>query len=576
MSDSNEQLRREIGQHFVVGFHGTEPSEDIKLLIREYYVGSVILFKRNLQDSMPEQVHKLIRDLQQIAKDAGHERPLMVGIDQENGLVSAFSTPKVGTQFPGAMGLAATGSTSLVEQVTAASAKEMKSLGINWVYSPVADINSEPKNPVIGVRSFGDDSAQVSRHVLAVKSSLESHRIAASAKHFPGHGDTHTDSHLSLPVILKSKSTLSNTELVPFRALVDAGIASIMTGHMALPNITGDDTPCSLSRTISHDLLRGEMGYGGVVVTDCLEMEAVAQIYGSEKGAVMSLQAGADIAMICHTLERQRGAVQLALDAALSGELSLDEMKESSKRIEILKDRFAGSWDDVLNSSFDSEVFEALKKEHAHLSVEAYGGTIALVQDLKQYLPLLTRSTTTGGGRVLLLTPVSQAINKAVDEVLLTDDGKVRNTAGAHYSSFASFLEERYCSELGHLVYSPQDAQGELRKEVQEAQERCDAVIFVTRNADRASWQVDLLKAVSRASQAQGTPKKIVVLSSCAPYDLIGVQGDGVEDVAYVACFDYTALALCAAAQVIFGERKATGRVPVLSGKVAPGQGVGV
>ncbi|TFK96145.1 glycoside hydrolase [Pterulicium gracile] len=540
-----DQLKREIGQHFVFGFHGYEPSEDIKVLIRDYFVGSVILFKRNIRD--PAQVHRLIHELQALAKESGHARPLMIGIDQENGLVSAFSSPSVGTQFPGAMALASAGSPELAEQVTAATAKELKAVGINWTYSPDADVNSEPKNPVIGVRSFGDNPLEITPYVRAVQLGLEENLIAASAKHFPGHGDTHVDSHLSLPLILKDKAALTRVELVPFRALITGQIATIMTGHMALPNITGSNTPCSLSRMISHDLLRGELGFKGVVR------------WRRYMGAVMSLLAGADIAMVCHTMERQRGAVELAYKAVEAGEL---ELEESGRRVKVLKETYAGSWDAVLNTPFDTAAFAAfaaLKKDHAVLSEDVYNRSVALIQDPNRYLPL------SGIGSVVLLTPINQSVNAAVDqdadEVLTTKEGQIRNTAGAHFASFARCIARR-TTEMQHVVYSPTDSEPPSSAVLDAA----DSIIFITRNADRAPWQIEYLKRIL----GKGKGKKVVVLASCAPYDLLGASGDGVEDVAYVASFEYTVEGLEAAARVLFGEVEARGVVPVLGGRVGP------
>ena len=191
----------------------------------------------------------------------------------------------------------------------------------------------------------------MARYASAVSKGLTEAKVAPSAKHFPGHGNTHVDSHLSLPRIMSSKDTLSATELVPFKALVENQVATIMTGHMALPLITGDDTPCSLSRQITTNLLKEEMGYDGVIVTDCLEMEAVAEKYGSEGGAVLALQAGADVVMICHTMSRQQGAIERTYAAVSDNSLSISSLRESGRRIAALKTQLAGTWDEVLSSN---------------------------------------------------------------------------------------------------------------------------------------------------------------------------------------------------------------------------------
>ncbi|KAG6370719.1 hypothetical protein JVT61DRAFT_11105 [Boletus reticuloceps] len=532
MATLTDADKREIGQHFVFGFHGHEISEDAKTLIRDYHVGNIILMKRNVTGI--KQVHGLVKSLQQFAKDCGHTRPLMIGIDQENGLVSAFSsTPRytAGTQFPGAMALAATGDPGIARACSLATAKEMKLAGINWAYSPVADVNSDHRNPVIGVRSFGDDAHEVAKYAVEVSDGLTEGGIAPSAKHFPGHGDTHVDSHLALPVIKKSEGELHETELVPFRALIEAGVATIMTGHMALPMVVGEqdkETPCSCSRTVTTGLLREQLGFKGVVVTDCLEMDAVAAKYTSEKGAVMSLQAGADVVMICHTMGLQTGAIEETYKAVSKGELSLAALRESGRRIEALKTRFAGTWENVFGEMDDTRL-AGLLEAHAKLSERAYGASTAIIRGP---LPKV------GPGPVLVLTPEVESVNKAVD------DAEEKNTAGPHYVAFAASVQRRRESTR-HMVYSRDE--DEVRAEVVDAVKEAVLVIFVTRNADRGEWQVRYLREVG----LHGT--EVVVVASCGPYDLVDAA-----DVSYgcVGSFEYTPAALEAAAGVVFGERE--------------------
>ncbi|KAJ7257916.1 glycoside hydrolase [Mycena haematopus] len=529
--------KRRIGQHFVFGFHGQSISADIKTLIQEYYIGSVILMKRNVVDA--PQVRALIRELQTLAREAGHTKPLLIGIDQENGLVSAFSRPGAGTQFPGAMALAATGSPKNAEQVSFASGRELNLVGVNWAYSPVADVNSDPRNPVIGVRSFGDDPEQVALFATAVAQGLSNAGVAPSAKHFPGHGDTSVDSHLALPRIMKSSTELHATELPPFRALIEQGVATIMTGHMALPAITGSDAPCSLSRAITTDLLRTELGFEGLVVTDCLEMEAISNksqgACGVEEGAVRALEAGADIVMICHTMAWQTGAVLETYKAVESGRLVLDET-----RIDALKEKFAGTWDSVLDERDDFTVeWEKAKEDSAALSDKVYRMSTALLNGTSA-LPLKA------GQQVALFTPQMESLNKAVDDadgVLRTKDGKLRNTAGPSFLAFAESVGRR--APCVHTVYEP-DVEPEVSPD-------CSAVIFTLRNADRSPWQLEVLQRLTASVQVP-----IIVVGSCAPYDAASVTHP------YVACFEYTSAALEGAARFIFGEQgPAVGVVPV-------------
>lgn len=543
--------KQEIGQHFVFGFHGHKISEDVKVLIRDYHVGNIILMKRNVQSV--KQVYRLVQSLQQLAKDSGHSRPLMIGIDQENGLVSAFSSTTVsndaGTQFPGAMALAATGSPGIAEDCSAATAREMRLAGINWAYSPVADVNSNPKNPVIGVRSFGDDPDEVAKYASAVSRGLTRGEVASCAKHFPGHGDTYVDSHLALPVINKTEGELMETELVPFHTLVKSGVPTIMTGHMALPLVTGDSTPCSLSKKITTDLLREKMGYGGVVVTDCLEMNAVAAPYTPQRGAVMALQAGADIVMICHTMQMQMGAIEETYVAIENGSLSLESLRQSGERIAALKLAYAGaSWVDVFRP-LQEQVLVDLLTRNAHLSAEAYAASTTLIRGP---LPVINDN----GGPVLVMTPVMESLNRAVDDnmpILMN----AAQAAGPHYLAFAQSVALRVNSR--HLVYTPlpMHGQGQLPDEISGALGAASAIIFVTRNADRSGWQVDYLRRLLHEKRGN---KPIIILASCGPYDVVGAP-DIQEPI--LASFEYTASALEAAAGVIFGEHEVMGRLPV-------------
>ncbi|KAI5892413.1 glycoside hydrolase [Schizophyllum commune H4-8] len=569
----SDEVKREIGQHFILGFHGQEVSEDIRTLIRNYHLGHIILMKRNIKDAA--QTKRLINELQQIAKDAGHAKPLLIGTDQENGLVSAFSLPNgnAGTQFPGAMALAATGSPKLAYKTSQAIAQELKYVGIQWAFGPVADVNSDPRNPVIGVRSFGDDPATVSKYVRAMTDAYEAAGVAASAKHFPGHGDTNVDSHLGLPRIEKTLDDLRSLELVPFQAAIaDKGTASIMTGHMALPKIIGDDSPSSLSRKITTDLLREEMGYQGVVVTDCLEMDAVAKMLydrnaaaqmeadkhdgrGVEVGSVRALQAGADVVMICHTFSWQKGAIEAMHKAVEDGSLSLDALRESGKRVAAMKERFVGSWDDLrAHEAFVDSEWATMKEAHKALSAEAYARIVAVIKD-NNVLPLES------DGKIVLFTPELDSLNKAVDDaegVLRGPNGAVRNTVGASFASMRNFIADR-AKEVSHIICEkPKEGESQPKPA---SSEGASAVIFALRNADRAEWQLEYLRPVIQDAQARGVP--VVLLSSCAPYDLMGAQDVLEAAGAYLASFEYTREALEAAVRVIFGEITATAKVPV-------------
>jgi beta-N-acetylhexosaminidase len=502
--------------------------------------------KRNIQSA--SQTRQLVDSLQTLARDSGQQKPLLIGIDQENGLVSAFSSPTAGATLPGAMALAATQSPELVEQVYRASGAELKAVGINWVYSPVADVNTDSRNPVIGVRSFGDDPKQVAALVTAASRGSVSAGVASSAKHFPGHGDTHVDSHLGLPRIEKTKEQIDAEELVPFRALVAEGVPSIMIGHMALPLIIGDDTPCSVSKQIVSGILRDEMGYEGVVVTDCLEMDAVAEGVGISEGSVRALDAGVDVVMICHTFERHVDAIQAAYRAIENGRLDTESLRRSGDRIARMKDKFTAP--NIVGRNDWDAYFHRVHDESLKISREAYPRSTSIVWD-SGVLPLPTDRP--DNGPIVLLTPMLEAVNRAVDpgDGTLVGPNGVRNTAGSAYLALAASLEKR--TLVRHVVYGDKD---DIPVDLFEGTR---GAIFVMRNADLKSWQLARLKKLDL--QAKGVP--VVLVSSCGPYDLAGQQVDYKDWTAYVATYEFTAQALEAAVAVIFGEVKGTGKMPV-------------
>ncbi|CCM03219.1 uncharacterized protein FIBRA_05343 [Fibroporia radiculosa] len=482
------------------------------------------------------------------------------------------------------MALAATGSVDLAERVSSATGKELKLAGINWAFSPVADVNSDPRNPVIGVRSFGDNPNEVARYVQAVTRGLTAAGVAPSAKHFPGHGNTHIDSHLGLPRILSTSESLAATELPPFHAVIsptggDSSIASIMTGHMALPNVTGDETPCSLSRAITTGLLREKLGYDGVVVTDCLEMEAVSAMDGGvPEGAVRALEAGADIVMVCHRFDRHLGALKATYEAVKQGRLDMDALRASGERIARMKDSFAGSWDSVLaaqSRELSSDTLMFMKKEHAELSKEAYARSVALFRPLNPGQTVLPLRRT---GHVVLLTPRMESINLAVDDsegtprVLSVKDGQgcvrslVRNTAGPSYEALSAAMALRV--QVYHIVYAPEDGwdTGSLERVV-----GAEAVVFAVRNGlDKGQWQIKYLQDLLRtASTDSGGPKledKLVLISTCGPYDLLDLGRVLREDLCNVpslATFEFTVPAMHALTAVLFEEASPSGKIPV-------------
>jgi beta-N-acetylhexosaminidase len=324
---------RELGQLFIIGFQGTTVSPEFASLLKEYRPGGVILFRRNLQS--PEQIASLTAELQ-----SHTDTPLLIAIDQEGGRVSRL--PAGFTIFPPCAVLGACDSPELAYATAAATAAELRAVGINMNMAPVLDVDTNPTNPIIGDRAFGRNPALVGRLGVATMNGLHAHGVVSCGKHFPGHGDTSADSHIELPVVTSTLDRLREIELPPFREAIAHGLPTLMTAHVSYPAVD-PDSPATLSRRILTDLLRTELGFEGVTITDDLEMNAIVNHGGIDDATVRAFHAGADVLLICHAAERQTAAMETLRKAIEAGDLSRARFKASLSRVASLKQRFLRS-----------------------------------------------------------------------------------------------------------------------------------------------------------------------------------------------------------------------------------------
>lgn len=320
---------QEIGRHLVAGFDGTTWSEHLQELLK-LGVGGVILFSRNFES--PEQLADLVRQIRQHSPQR-----IFIGVDQEGGRVARLGTPF--TAWPPMAHLGTTADTTLADRFGEALACELRAVGIDWVFAPVMDVASNPDNTVIGDRSFGDNPDRVTQFGVTVLCALQRAGVMACAKHFPGHGGTLEDSHETLPVLLASDATLCDRDLVPFVAAVDAGVGSIMTAHVIFA-VWDLAHPASVSRVLIEGRLRRSIGYDGLVVSDDLEMAAVANRYEPANLALLAFHAGNDFLMACHTFDVQEGIVRTLYDARMANMLSGEMFTQSQKRMTRAAERF--------------------------------------------------------------------------------------------------------------------------------------------------------------------------------------------------------------------------------------------
>ncbi len=325
---NNMTVRQMLGQKLIFGFHGTELSEEFISLIREYKIGNVILFLRNVASA--DQLRRLCAQVRElITAETGY--PPFIVIDQEGGMVTRL--PNDAVTVPGAMALAATGDPENARTASEITIRQLKGLGPNFNMAPVLDVNNNPANPVIGVRSFGDKPEKVSAFGVASAQPYAGSGVLCCGKHFPGHGDTAVDSHLGIPKVEKTEEELEKLELIPFRAAAEAGIPAIMISHVMFPNIEPEQVPCTMSRKIITGILKEKMGYEGLILTDCMEMLAIQDHYGTPEGTVASIKAGVDLAELSSTIGLEWGAAKLVNEAAERGEFDMEEIKASVEKI---------------------------------------------------------------------------------------------------------------------------------------------------------------------------------------------------------------------------------------------------
>ncbi|WNG30632.1 beta-N-acetylhexosaminidase [Cystobacter fuscus] len=338
-------LYRDCARLFMVGFPGPRIDDDFARLMDDGLFGA-ILFKRNVGTA--QETAALCRE---IKSRAG--RPFILSVDQEGGRVARLRGEPF-TTLPSMRELGQRQDLALIERVGRLLAHELRAVGFDWDFAPVLDVDTNPTNPVIGDRSFSRDPDEVARLGVALARGLEAGGVASCGKHFPGHGDTTTDSHLTLPRLPHDLERLRRVELVPFRAFAQAGLASLMTAHV-LFDALDPKVPATMSPRALNGLLREELGFDGVLVSDDLEMKAIADHYSVEEAAVQGTLAGVDLFLVCHQADVQRRAIEALVRAVESGRVPRERIAEAHRRLARLESRFAHGPEDRLATLGDEQ-----------------------------------------------------------------------------------------------------------------------------------------------------------------------------------------------------------------------------
>jgi beta-N-acetylhexosaminidase len=332
-------VRREIGQLLIGSLPGRTIPSELRSLAREFQLGGVILFARNIE--APEQVAELSHDVQSLSA----ETPLWVSVDQEGGRVARLRAPF--TEWPPMATLGRSGDTTLAVRFAVALAAELKAVGISLDYAPVLDIHTNPNNPVIGDRALAEDAKTVGALGSAIITALQQNGIAACGKHFPGHGDTSADSHDELPIVEHPPDRIRRVEFVPFRSAIEAQVAFMMTAHVLVPSLD-EEKPATLSPRIVRGLLREELGYEGVILSDDLEMDALAKTYSPTESAVEAIAAGCDGVLVCRArtqdrsrdIEVQVEVLEALVHAVEDGRIPFKRVEDALRRQRLAKGRF--------------------------------------------------------------------------------------------------------------------------------------------------------------------------------------------------------------------------------------------
>lgn len=514
-----------IGQKLLIAFAGKDrPSPEILDALQEYRPAGMTLF-RALNIDHPTQVRQLTQNLQDAAKEAGLP-VLLIAADQEGGQLMAIGEGT--TQLPGNLALGATGSPELARLAGEVLGRELAAMGINVNYAPCCDVNSNPHNPVVGTRSFGEDPYKVAQLASAMIAGIQASGVAATAKHFPGHGDTSSDSHFAVASLPHTLERLRQVEFPPFEAAIHSDVKLIMVGHLSIPVIEGQsDLPATLSPAVMKGLLREELDFSGVIITDAMDMGAIPQGEGLGEAAVRAVQSGADLLLLGANPRAQRSVYSSLLQAAKAGHLDVADAAASTERIQGLK-----HWITSQGTQPDLSVVGCAA--HRATAAEIAERSITLVRDQTNLLPLRLQA----GQRLAVILPRPHDLTPADTSSYVTP--KLADTLRVYSSNVDEFI----------LPHNP--GEGDIAALVQ-GLHRYSLAVVGTLNAFTQLGQAELVRAVLRS----GLPFVVVALRM--PYDLAVFP----EVPTYVCCYSILEPSMEALAKALWGSSAFPGRLPV-------------
>ncbi|NWF68215.1 MAG: glycoside hydrolase family 3 protein [Chloroflexi bacterium] len=510
-------LEQKVAQMFLVSLYGEQLTEVGRDFLQRYQPGGVVVFEYNVPaEDAPQAVTALINSFQQTTIAAGG-LPLLVAVDQEGGMIATLETGF--TAFPVPYLVAAAHNPELAYAYGHALAQELRAVGVNMNLAPVADVESTLENPIIRRRAFSGDAALVAQTIVPVIQGMQDAGVLAVAKHFPGHGATTQDSHTELPMLDLSLEQLAQRELVPFEAAIEANVSSIMMAHIWFPALEPTpNTPASLSPAIIEGLLRTQLGYDGLVITDALDMDAIDLTYTAGEAALRAVQAGVDLlALGPHMgLQAQQDALQAVINAVRTGEVAEARIDDSVRRILAAKQMYGLlDWQPLDPDTVGARLYLAA---HAQLVDALFAAGITLAYDSAALLPL------EAGARITLIYPGSRP--------------QIERECRVYNQGFNALA----------VAASPTQTDIDFARD---AAARSDALVVFTQDADYDGQQQALVRALPLA--------QTVVVALASPYDARAFP----EIAAYLITYSPLPPAVPAACAVLFGAAPAPGQLVV-------------
>jgi beta-N-acetylhexosaminidase len=516
-------LREKIGQMIVVRVGGeftnfnSEKFAEVKKHIEQNKVGGVIIYRGDVNE-----IAALTNEMQRLAKI-----PLLIAADYERGLRMQLRS---GTPFTTNMGVGASGDVQAAYRQGKIIAEEMRAIGVNWLYAPVADINNNPDNPVINIRSFGEEPVRVGEFVSALVKGVRDGGALSTVKHFPGHGDTATDSHIGLSVVPLDRTRLDKVELVPFRAAIAAGADSVMTAHVAVPKVTGDNTPTTLSPKMTNDLLRNELGFKGIVTTDAMEMGAIVKNYDGAQSSAMVVKAGADVVLLPTNTEETINTIE---EAVKKNEITEKRINESVRRLLRAKYRLGLVQNRFVDLSRVNQIVERPENvKEANATAEK---SITLLRNKDNFFPL-----------------TNERANKTLFVVIAADDESEEGR---------TFIPQIQARTKGRIIRTDPRTTKEEYEAILSSASEFDSIVlapFVKRAALKGTVALPE-KQTEFIRKMIAKDKPVAVIAFGSPYLIRQFS----EVQTYVVTYAIEDVAQQAAVRVLFGEVPFAGKLPV-------------